>query len=153
MTNLRVTSWTLLYSHLSSMAWNTVLLEPVIEDVWTATSCSQVRNATTVWLPPVLWGGREAFGCWSSFCSTCKEPHRLHWTGHALRSNDTVLKEVLKFKPDEWHRGRGRPRLRFYDTVKTDLLERDVSISARNSLDYGKPSSKWLQTEKPRRKL
>ena len=36
------------------------------------------------------------------------------------------------FKPDEEARGRGRPRLRFYETVKTDLLERDVSISARH---------------------
>ena len=43
-----------------------------------------------------------------------------------------VLKEVLMFKPDEEARGRGRPRLRFYETVKTDLLERDVSISARH---------------------
>ena len=50
----------------------------------------------------------------------------LCWSGHALRSNETVLKEVLMFKSDEGARGRGRPRLRFYDTVKTDLLERDV---------------------------
>ena len=58
--------------------------------------------------------------------------NRLRWTGHALRSSDTVLKEVLLFKPDGGARGRGRPRLRFYDTVKADLLERDVLISARN---------------------
>ena len=43
-----------------------------------------------------------------------------------------MLKEVLLFKPDGGARGRGRPRLRFYDTVKADLLERDVLISARN---------------------
>ena len=27
--------------------------------------------------------------------------NRLRWTGHALRSNDTVLKEALMFKPDK----------------------------------------------------
>ena len=43
---------------------------------------------------------------------------RLRWTGHILRSEDRVLSEVLTFVPDGGKRGRGRPRLRFYDTIK-----------------------------------
>ena len=46
---------------------------------------------------------------------------RLRWTGHMLRSDDEVLREVLAFVPAGGARGRGRPRLRFYDTVKLNL--------------------------------
>ena len=84
--------------------------------------------------------------------------NRLRWTGHALRSNDTVLKEVLTFKPDEGVRGRGRPRLRFYDTIKNDLLERDISISARHQpgfwqalIDMTADRAAWQKTVNWRR--
>ena len=43
---------------------------------------------------------------------------RLRWTGHVLRSDDVVLQEVLTFVPEGGSRGRGRPRRRFYDTIK-----------------------------------
>ena len=51
---------------------------------------------------------------------------RLRWTGHMLRSADSVLYEVLVFVPDG--RGRGRPRRRFSDTIKSDLINRNIVI-------------------------
>ena len=56
--------------------------------------------------------------------------NRLRWTGHMLRSDDEVLKESLLFIPAGGARGRGRPRRRFYDTIKSDLLERGITINA-----------------------
>ena len=56
---------------------------------------------------------------------------RLRWTGHALRSDEKVLTEVLLFVPEGGRRGRGRPRLRFYDTVKADLNARGIVVNAR----------------------
>ena len=53
---------------------------------------------------------------------------RLRWTGHMLRSEDEVLREVLDFVPEGGARGRGRPRLRYYDTIKMDLLSRNTQI-------------------------
>jgi hypothetical protein len=61
---------------------------------------------------------------------------RLRWTGHALRSGDKVLSEVLSFIPESGRRSRGRPRLRFYDTVKADLNARDIIIDARRQEDF-----------------
>ena len=57
---------------------------------------------------------------------------RLRWLGHALRSDDSVLTEVLTFVPEGGARGRGRPRRRFYDTVKEDLLARGIVVDARD---------------------
>ena len=53
---------------------------------------------------------------------------RLRWTGHMLRSVDSVLYEVLVFIPEGGARGRGRPRRRFSDTIKKDLSNRNVNI-------------------------
>ena len=61
---------------------------------------------------------------------------RLRWTGHALRSDDQILSEVLSFVPEGGQRGRGRPRLRFYDTVKADLKSRDIFIDAKRQEDF-----------------
>jgi len=61
---------------------------------------------------------------------------RLRWTGHALRSEDTALREVLTFTPEGGARRRGRPRLRFYDTLKVDLAERDITLPARNQTEF-----------------
>ena len=41
----------------------------------------------------------------------------LRWSGHVLRRGELVLYEVLTFAPEGGSRGRGRPRLRFYDTI------------------------------------
>ena len=64
------------------------------------------------------------------------EQERLRWTGHALRSNDAVLREVLTFVPESGARGRGRPRRRFYDTIKSDMAARDVVIDVRNQDEF-----------------
>ena len=61
---------------------------------------------------------------------------RLRWTGHMLRNEDEVLREVLTFVPEGGARGRGRPRLRFYDTLKSDLKERGYDIATRNHHDF-----------------
>ena len=45
-----------------------------------------------------------------------------------LRSEDEVLREVLDFVPEGGARGRGRPRLRYYDTIKSDLLSQNIQI-------------------------
>ena len=45
-----------------------------------------------------------------------------------LRSEDKVLREVLDFVPEGGVRGRGRPRLRYYDTIKSDLLSLNIQI-------------------------
>ena len=47
-----------------------------------------------------------------------------------LLSDDEVLKESLLFIPAGGARGRGRPRRRFYDTIKSDLLERGITMNA-----------------------
>ena len=41
--------------------------------------------------------------------STLLAKERLRWIGHALRSDDTVLLEVLTYVPEGGARGRGRP--------------------------------------------
>ena len=64
--------------------------------------------------------------------STLLAKERLRWIGHALRSDDTVLLEVLTFVPEGGSRGRGRPRRRFFDTIKADLSERGIHINARD---------------------
>lgn len=56
---------------------------------------------------------------------------RLRWVGHALRSDDSVLREVLDFIPTGGARGRGRPRRRYFDTIKADLEERNITITSR----------------------
>ena len=61
---------------------------------------------------------------------------RLRWTGHVLRSDEAVLFEVLTFIPEGGARGRGRPRRRFYDTVKEDLLSKNIAIAARTQTDF-----------------
>ena len=56
---------------------------------------------------------------------------RLRWVGHALRSEESVLREVLTFVPAGGSRGRGRPRRRFFETIKSDLEERNIAIANR----------------------
>ena len=56
---------------------------------------------------------------------------RLRWTGHILRSEERVLSEVLTFVPSGGKRGRGRPRLRFYDTIKADLKDRNIPVDTK----------------------
>ena len=62
--------------------------------------------------------------------------NRLLWIGHVLRSDDIVLREVLTFVPESGARRRGRPRLRFYDTLKADLADRNIVLPARSQDDF-----------------
>ena len=62
--------------------------------------------------------------------------NRLRWIGHAFRSKDSVLREVLSFVPEGGARRRGRPRLRFYDTLKADLAERNIDLRARTQDEF-----------------
>ena len=61
---------------------------------------------------------------------------RLRWVGHVLRSEDLVLREVLHFVPDGGARGRGRPRRRYYDTIKQDILDRSITIGSRDQTQF-----------------
>ena len=61
---------------------------------------------------------------------------RLRWTGHLLRSEDSVLYEALVFVQEGGARGRGRPRRRFYDTVKADITERGLNITASSQVRF-----------------
>ena len=49
-----------------------------------------------------------------------------------FRSPDAVLQEVLQFVPAGGVRGRGRPRLRLFDTVKSDLKERGLHLNSKS---------------------
>ena len=55
---------------------------------------------------------------------------RLRWIGHVLRSEETILQEVLHFVPTGGARNRGRLRLRNYNTLKSDMKERGIIITA-----------------------
>ena len=68
--------------------------------------------------------------------STILARERLRWLGHVLRSDDAVLTEVLNFVPEGGARGRGRPRRRFYDTIKEDLSVRGIIINARDQAGF-----------------
>ena len=57
---------------------------------------------------------------------------KLQWTGHMLRNEDAIRYESLVFVPVGGARGRGRPRMRFYDTLKADLQARGVIVTAIN---------------------
>ena len=61
---------------------------------------------------------------------------RLRWTGHVLRSDEQVLTEVLLFKPENGNRGRGRPKLRFYDTIKSDLKAKEINVNDKNQTKF-----------------
>ena len=53
-----------------------------------------------------------------------------------MRSDDAILREVLDFIPEGGARGRGRPRRRFYDTIKEDLAARGITTNARNQPSF-----------------
>ena len=59
----------------------------------------------------------------------------LRWTGHLMRiSPDRLPKQVLYSQLSSGHRNRGRPRLRFKDTIKRNLKIRDIKIDSWTSL-------------------
>ena len=68
--------------------------------------------------------------------SLCLRRERLRWIGHVMRQDEPVLLEVLTFSPEGGSRGRGRPRLRYYDTLKADLKARGVELLAKKQKDF-----------------
>ena len=50
----------------------------------------------------------------------------LRWTGHLMRMSPDRLPKVLYSQLSSGHRKRGRPRLRFKDTIKRNLKVRDI---------------------------
>ena len=59
----------------------------------------------------------------------------IRWTGHLMRiSPDRLPKQVLYSQLSSGHRNRGRPRLRFKDTIKRNLKLRDIMIVSWTSL-------------------
>ena len=52
----------------------------------------------------------------------------LRWVRHVLRSEDTVLRELLELIPDGGARGPARPRRRYFDTIKSDIADRNIDI-------------------------
>ena len=71
----------------------------------------------------------------------------LRWTGHLMRmSPDRLPKQVLYSQLSSGHRKRGRPRLRFKDTIKRNLKMRDMQIASWTSLSQQR--DKWRATVK-----
>ncbi|KAK2187836.1 hypothetical protein NP493_153g07014 [Ridgeia piscesae] len=59
----------------------------------------------------------------------------LRWTGNLIRmSPDRLPKQVLYSQLSSGHRKRGRPRLRFKDTIKRNLKLRDIKTDTWTSL-------------------
>ena len=68
-------------------------------------------------------------------------------TGHLMRmSPDRLPKQVLYSQLSSGYRKRGRPRLRFKDTIKRNLKLRDIKIDSRTSLSQQR--GKWRATVK-----
>ena len=59
----------------------------------------------------------------------------LRWTRHFVRmSPDRLPKQVIYSQLSSGHRKRGRPRLRFKDTIKRNLKLRDIKTDPWTSL-------------------
>ena len=71
----------------------------------------------------------------------------LRWTGHLMRmSPDRLPKQVLYSQLSSGHRKRGRPHLRFKDTINRNLKLRDIKIDSWTSLSQQR--DKWRATVK-----
>ena len=66
----------------------------------------------------------------------------LRWTGHLMRmSPDRLPKQVLYSQLSSGHRKRGRPRLRFKDTIKRNLKLKDIKTDSWTPLSQQR--DKW----------
>ena len=63
----------------------------------------------------------------------------LRWIGHLMRmSPDRLQKQILYSQLSSGHRKRGRPRLRFKDTIKRDLKLRDIKTDSWTSHSHSR---------------
>ena len=53
-----------------------------------------------------------------------------------MRAEEPVFREVLTFVSEGGSRERGRPRLRFYDTVKQEKRDRSIDVQHRKQQDF-----------------
>ena len=68
--------------------------------------------------------------------------NNLRWTRHLMgMSPDMLPKQILYSQLSSGHRKRGRPRLRFKDTIKRNLKLRDIKTDSWTSLSQQK--DKW----------
>ena len=71
----------------------------------------------------------------------------LRWTGHLLRMPiDRPPRQVLYSQLPEGQRPRGRPRLRYNDTIKINLKKKDIDINSWKSLSLRRDV--WRDTVK-----
>ena len=70
---------------------------------------------------------------------------RLRWTGHALRSDEKVLTEVLLFVPEGGRRVRGRPRLDFMIQLKRTLTPGALLLMRVSKSSSGGLLRTWQQ--------
>ena len=64
---------------------------------------------------------------------------RLRWFGHVVRREDYQMVKRAWKEPVRGSRGRGRPRVRWYDEIKQDLVERGIKEEdARNRRKWRK---------------
>lgn len=64
---------------------------------------------------------------------------RLRWYGHTLRMNESRMPKRLLDSEVEGSRGRGRPRRRFIDSVKSDLEIRGLNLDAARVVSSDRP--------------
>ena len=66
----------------------------------------------------------------------------LRWTGHLMRmSPDRLPKQILNSQLSSGHRKRGRPCLRFKDTIKRNMKPRNIKTDTWTSLSQQR--DKW----------
>ena len=72
---------------------------------------------------------------------------RLRWLGHVSRMEDSrIPKTILYSELREGGRTRGRPKLRYRDVVKRDMIELDMDVKNWETLAADRP--KWRLTLK-----
>ncbi|KAK3509681.1 hypothetical protein QTP70_008422 [Hemibagrus guttatus] len=70
----------------------------------------------------------------------------LRWTGHLMRMpQDRLPKQILFSQLHVGHRKRGRPRLRYKDTIKRNLKQRNIKLESWAKLS--KQRSEWRTAE------